>query len=94
MPFLCYACGNEWKEKEKPGRNDLCAKCGRPLHCCLNCEFYDINKEGKCRIPDIEIVRDKESANFCDEFVFKDRKTTSNLDYSSIKDKWNSLFKR
>jgi hypothetical protein len=47
---------------------DECPACGRDLHICLNCEFYDRNAYRQCRESIREPVQDKEKANFCDFF--------------------------
>ena len=48
---------------------DTCPRCGRDLHVCMNCEFYDRNASRECREPAIqETVGDKERANFCEYF--------------------------
>ena len=47
---------------------DECPKCGRDLHICLNCEFYDRNAYRQCRELIKEPVQDKEKANYCDFF--------------------------
>ena len=47
---------------------DECPKCGRDLHICLNCEFYDRNAYRQCRESIREPVPDKEKANYCDFF--------------------------
>ena len=47
---------------------DECPACGRDLHICLNCEFYDANAYRQCLESIRELVQDKEKANYCDFF--------------------------
>lgn len=72
----CHACGHPWtSEKRQPGVKEYCEKCSAYLHCCLNCRFYNPSVHNACDIPTTEWVGDKNGANFCDEFEFKDSAT-------------------
>ncbi|OGG06619.1 MAG: hypothetical protein A3F83_09255 [Candidatus Glassbacteria bacterium RIFCSPLOWO2_12_FULL_58_11] len=66
--MICYSCKKPVQVEDKVFRGDLCRSCGRALHCCRNCGFYDIRAHNQCREPQAEWVGDKESANFCDYF--------------------------
>ncbi|MBU0481099.1 MAG: hypothetical protein KKG47_08355 [Proteobacteria bacterium] len=51
---------------------DECDHCGRDLHICLNCAFYDPNVSRECREPAIpDAVHDKERKNLCEYFKMK-----------------------
>ena len=63
----CAFCHKEISETKIHIR-DECPACGRDLHICLNCEFYDRNAYRQCRETIKEPVQDKEKANFCDFF--------------------------
>ncbi|MDX1775563.1 MAG: hypothetical protein R3297_03180 [Desulfobulbales bacterium] len=63
----CSFCQKEIPETKIHMRDD-CPGCGRDLHICLNCEFYDANAYRQCRESIREPVPDKERANFCDFF--------------------------
>lgn len=63
----CTFCGKEISEMKIHIR-DECPACGRDLHICLNCEFYDRNAYRQCRESIREPVPDKEKANYCDFF--------------------------
>jgi len=39
----------------------------------MNCRFYDSAQPNDCRNPGVELVADKEKANFCEEFMLADR---------------------
>lgn len=64
---VCYHCG-EILPEGKIGRTWECRRCGRPLHVCRNCLYYDVSVSGRCREDAAETVSDKERANFCDYF--------------------------
>jgi hypothetical protein len=64
----CHRCGFGIDIEDKIGRQATCPKCGTPLHCCLNCRFYDPAAYHQCRETQAEWVSDKEGANFCDYF--------------------------
>jgi rRNA maturation protein Nop10 len=63
----CAFCHEEIAETKIHIR-DECPACGRDLHICLNCEFYDANAYRQCRESIRELIQDKEKANFCDFF--------------------------
>ena len=72
---------------------DECPGCGRDLHICLNCEFYDTGAYRQCRESISEPVRDKDKANYCD--FFRVAKNPSSYEGSGREtlDKLNDLFK-
>jgi hypothetical protein len=93
----CHKCGTEWKGDGQPGRRETCAMCSADLHACLNCDFYDMTKPSQCRVPDVDLVRDKEVTNFCDEFRFRESSGPPRVDgtgKADMKDLWNKLFKK
>jgi hypothetical protein len=69
MP-LCYFCGKELSLEGKVFRRDTCQHCGRDLHACVQCRFYDKAAHNQCREPQAEQVVDKDKANFCGYFEF------------------------
>ena len=88
----CAFCHNEITETRIHIR-DECPACGRDLHICLTCEFYDPNAYRQCRESIREPVQDKEKANYCD--FFRALKTNTSR-YDSIHEtvsKLNRLFK-
>ena len=64
----CHQCGAEIHVVERVGRRDSCPGCEAEVRCCLNCVFYDPQVSNACREPNVEPVRDKDAANFCDYF--------------------------
>jgi hypothetical protein len=68
----CHRCGKELSIEKKVGRREECPFCGRDLHVCCNCRFYDPGSYNDCREPQAERVVDKTRSNFCDYFEFSD----------------------
>ncbi len=70
MFVFCHKCQDKVSiEGRKLSFREECPKCGFDLHVCENCKFYSLGKPNDCIIPNIELVRDKEKYNFCEEFV-------------------------
>ncbi len=66
--MICYHCKSENTLEGRPGRQQLCSRCGNYLRCCRNCRFYDPLAYRGCREPQAEWVKEKEMGNFCDYF--------------------------
>ena len=73
----CHHCGHAIAAIERVGRRDTCLGCGADLHCCRNCEFFDLQFHNQCREPQAERQVDKESGNFCDYFSFAEAKAAA-----------------
>ncbi len=67
----CAFCKKTFKMEGKIGIADTCPRCGRDLHCCRQCKFFDPNSYNECKEISAERVLDKERANFCDFFLPK-----------------------
>lgn len=67
--LFCYDCGGEMELIDKVKRSDICEHCGRDLHCCKNCRFFDPNVHNQCKESSTVWEPDKEKANFCTYFV-------------------------
>jgi len=65
----CTFCKARIDRRDKIMRSDTCPKCGKNLHCCKQCKFYDPHAYNECREVSAERVVDKERANFCDYFL-------------------------
>lgn len=70
----CHFCGRELPEGERVYRSTTCAACGRDLKICRNCRFYSAGAHGDCLETISDPVADKERANFCEFFQFRDSK--------------------
>ena len=69
----CYYCGYGL-DAGRPGRLDECPQCGKYIHVCRMCRYYDPNETSKqCAEDDAEKVHDKLAANFCDYFSMSDK---------------------
>ena len=93
MSYTCFKCNKEVeiRANSKVGMRESCA-CGNDLHCCKNCEFYDIKSYNNCRESNAERVLDKERYNRCDYFKFRSTSDKSNTS-TTPKKKLDDLFK-
>ena len=90
--MICAHCCKEISETKIHIR-DECPACGRDLHICLNCEFYDRNAYRQCRETIKEPVQDKEKANFCDFFRASETGLAQAGEESDAFKKLDDLFK-
>ena len=92
----CHKCSTEWEGLNQPGTRQECPECGYDMHVCLNCKFYDTSKPNQCSAGVDEVVLNKEKANFCDEFQFKQSgaKITAGGSTAKAKQTWEKLFKK
>ncbi|HEY6419966.1 MAG TPA: hypothetical protein VIX59_13260 [Candidatus Binataceae bacterium] len=65
----CWHCGCEIEVNERVGFHELCPRCDRAAHVCLNCGLYDGAYNNQCRETMAERVVDKDRANFCEYFT-------------------------
>ncbi len=68
---MCWKCGNSIENISSIYRDDLCPFCSVPLHSCKNCLYYEKGSHYDCHETVDELVKDKESANFCDFFKIR-----------------------
>lgn len=87
---MCWKCKKEILQ-ETIYRTDTCAECGKDLHSCKNCAFYEPGSFHDCRESVEDAVLDKEKANFCDSFKVK-RTFSEQKKSDAAKDAFNSLF--
>jgi hypothetical protein len=71
----CHRCGRELQLPAKIARTDGCPHCYSDLKCCLNCALHDPGANNQCREPQAEWQTDKEKANFCEFFEFRETAT-------------------
>jgi hypothetical protein len=91
----CFHCGREIELTGRLGFRETCSDCGRFLHVCLNCDFYDPTFNNQCREPQAERVVDKDRANFCENFVPQKASEPGRLAPSSdARTKLEALFKK
>jgi hypothetical protein len=91
----CHRCRNEIEMIAKLQRTDTCPHCGVDLHCCKNCEYWDPSAHNQCREHIAEYIPDREKANFCTFFTFRNglpEDLQSRIETS--KSKLDALFKK
>ena len=66
--YFCHACNGELELEGRVGFRESCHHCEADVHCCLNCEHYDISTHNKCREPTSEYIPDRQARNFCGHF--------------------------
>lgn len=95
---MCWSCGTIIKTEinQTVGRTAVCNSCGKYLHVCKNCRFYDVLSSNQCKESNAELVSDKENSNFCDYFKISDFQSFSkDEDFekkAEAKDAFNALF--
>ena len=73
----CHRCGTELKLHSPPARTDGCPSCYSDLKCCLNCRLHDPGANNQCLEPQAEWQTEKEKANFCEFFEFRETSSLS-----------------
>jgi hypothetical protein len=93
---ICFFCKKEIDIEDKVGRAESCPFCRSDLHCCLNCRFYDEKAYNQCREPQAERVVEKDKANFCEYFSFRDASHlfSQEDEQRKAKEKLDALFKK
>lgn len=89
----CAFCQQEYTEKKLPFREE-CPGCGRDLHICRNCQFYDPGAHHECRESSAENVVDKERANFCEYFLGTEGGLTGSGAGEDARKKLEALFSK
>ncbi len=68
----CWKCNKNISEvPAKIGFRAVCPHCDVDLHVCKNCRYYSPGKPNDCAVPGTDYIRDREAANFCEEFKVK-----------------------
>lgn len=90
----CVFCQNEVEIFDRVGVRDDCDKCAMPLHCCLQCKFYDRSAFHECKERVEYRVEHKDKANYCDLFYFGRDAIEKVADKGKVKAELDRLFKR
>jgi hypothetical protein len=70
---ICHHCGRELQVFiPKVERTAGCPYCHSDLKCCLNCRLHDPGANNQCREPQAEWQAEKDKANFCEFFEFRE----------------------
>lgn len=91
---FCAFCQKEVEVGDRVGRGEACPSCGRDLHCCYQCHFYDPSAYNECREPQADRVVEKDRANFCDYFQFNPKIRVGATKADDLKGKWEKMFKK
>ena len=67
----CWKCLKAIDAGPKISFRATCPLCDTDLHVCKNCRYYSPGKPNDCAVPGTEYVRDREAANFCEDFSLK-----------------------
>jgi hypothetical protein len=98
----CWKCRKVVSEVPiKIGFRAACPHCSSDLHVCKNCRYYALGKPNDCLVPGTEYIRDREAANFCEEFKPLIHSASTSIDERARrilgepekKKDFNSLFK-
>jgi predicted RNA-binding Zn-ribbon protein involved in translation (DUF1610 family) len=92
--ITCAFCNQEIEIQERVSRNDTCPRCGRDLHCCLQCKFYDSGSYNECREVLAERVLDKEKGNRCEYFVLRGLRGSKSDKKGAAKKALDDLFRK
>ena len=69
--FRCRDCGTERPIAAVVVNDSTCHHCGRPLHNCVNCAYFDTSARNECR-KDIPMrLPSKTKANTCELYAQK-----------------------
>ncbi len=71
---VCHFCAAPIADPREVFRTSTCPSCGRDLKICLNCRFYSPGAHWDCAESVDELVQDKDRANFCTFFAFRNAK--------------------
>ena len=69
---VCHFCKTAVENPREVFRDSTCPSCHHDLKICLNCRFYSPGAHWDCSETIDEPVRDKDRANFCSFFSFRD----------------------
>ncbi len=95
--FRCAVCGQAVKLLGDIEPQTPCPKCGKPLHTCTNCAFFDPGAPFECRKPLKARVDSKARANRCPHFAPKTVRDLSSRGPASPDDAraaFDALFKK
>jgi hypothetical protein len=65
------------------------------MHCCKNCEYWDPSAHNQCKERIAEYIPDREKANFCSFFTFKNGvPVDTSVQIAKSKARLDDLFKK
>lgn len=94
MSTFCFSCNKELSILGQVGRREECPHCRADVHVCKNCEFYDPKVYNECRETAADVVREKDRANFCDYFKFRQGGASPEDKKAALRAAAEALFKK
>lgn len=67
VTFKCARCGHAMKHATVEF-DSSCPSCGKPLHTCTNCAFFDTSARFECRKQIPQRIESKAKANRCEHY--------------------------
>ena len=92
--YLCHSCAKLLDIEQHIGFRDECPRCSSPLHVCMNCSFYAPGAYNDCKESSAERVLEKDRANRCEYFRFKDSQPGETSEKSKAAKLADQLFKK
>jgi predicted RNA-binding Zn-ribbon protein involved in translation (DUF1610 family) len=94
--FKCARCGHTMKNAAVEPAS-ACPSCGKALHTCTNCTFFDTSARFECRKPIAARIEPKTKANRCELFQPKAVRDLRSAQPEAPRDAraaFNALFKK
>jgi hypothetical protein len=88
----CHHCAHEVRLLAALQRTDSCGNCYSDLKVCLNCRFFDRSANNQCREPQAEWCPEKEKANFCEFFEYRELAAPGQANAPETRDRARSAF--
>jgi hypothetical protein len=95
--FKCAVCGEPGKTLATIEVDSTCPKCGKPLHSCTNCSFFDSGARFECSKPIPARIESKAKANECNLFqpkVVRDLRASAPSTPDDARSAFDALFKK
>ena len=90
---VCHHCHKEIPWDTRILRTETCPWCASDLHVCLNCKFHDVSRHNECLVPNTDRVKERDRANYCNDFVFRDGEPEDDRAQIDAKANLANLFK-
>ncbi|NOY08689.1 MAG: hypothetical protein GXP33_07585 [Spirochaetes bacterium] len=78
---VCHFCGSVIDDGIRVYRSSVCPSCSGDLKICCNCRFYSKGSHWDCLESITEPVPEKDRANFCEFFQYREIKSLSGRGY-------------
>jgi len=94
--FKCALCGHALKHATIAPET-ACASCGKPLHSCTNCSFFNTGARFECTKPLTARIESKSKANDCEHYqpkTIRDLKSKSSKAPQDARSAFDALFKK